>query len=109
MEDNINSIDTGVEDFEMGPDIMTLLDEDGAEHSFEILDSAEFEGKNYMALVPVPEQPEDVLEDTGELVILRMGEEDGEEFLEAIEDETEFDKVGAFFIDRLSDTFDFED
>ncbi|MCL2056759.1 MAG: DUF1292 domain-containing protein [Oscillospiraceae bacterium] len=110
MDDQIPGIDTpGDEGMELGADIMTLMDEDGAEHSFEVLDSAEFEGSSYMALVPVPDEPEDVLDDTGDLVILRIGEEDGEEFLEAIEDEAEFDKVGAFFIERLSDSFDFED
>lgn len=97
------------DDQDFGADILTLLDDEGAEHNFEVLDSAEFEGHSYMALVPVPEKPEDLLEDTGELVILRMVEEDGEEYLEAIEDEDEFDKVGAFFTERLSDTFEFED
>ena len=109
MDDAMIDQTAAGEDSGFGPDIMTLLDEDGAEHSFEVLDSAEFEGKSYMALVPVPDQPEDLLEDAGELVILRLGEEDGEEFLEAIEDDAEFDKVGAFFMDRLSDAFEFED
>jgi uncharacterized protein YrzB (UPF0473 family) len=90
-----------------GADLMTLVDEDGVEHQFEVADSAELDGKTYMALIPVFEDPEELLEDSGELVILRVEEEDGEEFLEIIEDEAEFDKVGDFFMDRLSDSFDF--
>jgi uncharacterized protein YrzB (UPF0473 family) len=111
MFDDENELEfPGVEDdMDLGPDLITLLDEEGEEHNFEILDSAELDGYNYMALVPVPEKPEDVLDDTGELVILRVVEDDGEEFLEAIEDEDEFNRIGAFFTERLSDTFDFED
>lgn len=96
-------------EMDIGEDLLTLVDEDGVEHQFEVVDSAELDGENYMALVPVFDKPEELLEDSGELVILKIVEEDGEEFLEAIEDETEFDKVGDFFMERLSDSFEFED
>ncbi|MDR2933619.1 MAG: DUF1292 domain-containing protein [Oscillospiraceae bacterium] len=96
-------------EMDLGADILTLMDEEGVEHEFEVLDSAEFEGHSYMALVPVLNDAQAVLDDTGDLVILRMIEEDGEEFLEAIEDDDEFDRVGDFFTERLSDTFEFEE
>lgn len=96
-------------EMDLGADILTLVDEDGVEHQFEVVDSAEVDGQNYMALVPIFDEPEDLLEDSGELVILRVVEDGGEEFLEAIEDEEEFDKIGQFFMDRLSDVFEFED
>jgi uncharacterized protein YrzB (UPF0473 family) len=108
-ENDLELAEAEEDDLELGADLLTLLDEEGEEHTFEVLDSAELDGCSYMALVPVPENPEDILEDTGELVILRVVEEDGEEFLEAIEDEEEFDRIGAFFTERLSDTYDFED
>ena len=104
MSENIENIE-----MDTGADILTLLDEEGAEHEFEVLDSAEFEGCNYMALVPILEEPQDLIDDIGELVILRVSEEDGEEFLETIEDEDEFNRVGDFFTARLADDFDFED
>ena len=97
-----------LEDEGMESDLITLMDDDGTEHEFEVLDSAEFEGREYMALVPVYDKPEELLDDTGELVILRIVEEDGEEFLEAIEDDEEFEKVGDFFTERLSDEYEFE-
>lgn len=110
MSSDGNEINEGLElQEDIETDILTLMDEDGAEHNFELLDSAELDGNTYMALVPIPENPEELLEDPGELVILRVAEENGEEFLEAIEDEEEFDKVGAFFTERLSDEFDFQD
>ena len=45
--------------------------------------------------------------DDGELVILKSVMEGEEEFLEAIEDEAEFDQVAAIFMERLSDSFEF--
>lgn len=90
-------------------DFITLIDEEGVEHEFEVVDSAELDGQDYVALVPVFDQPEELLEDSGELVILKVVEDDGEEFLDAIEDEAEFDKISAIFVKRLEDVFDFEE
>lgn len=96
-------------DLEYGAEILTLVDEDGAEHEFELVDSEEIDGTRYVALVPVFGDGQDLVDDSGELVVLRIVEEDDEEFLEAIEDEDEFDRIGEFFMERLADTFDFED
>ena len=90
-------------------ELITLVDDDGSEHEFELVDTAEFGGQNYVALVPVPESDEELLQDSGDLIILKVLDEDGEEVLEAIEDDAEFDKVGEFFMERLKDTFDFEE
>lgn len=95
-------------DMEPGGELLSLVDEEGNEHEFEMVDTADFEGSGYVALVPVLEG-QDLLDDTGELVILKVVKDGEEEFLEAIEDDAEFDKVGAFFMNRLKDTFDFED
>ena len=93
-----------------GADIITLVDDDGQEHEFEIIDSVEQpDGSEYVALVPVFGDEEDA-EDSGELIILKVvEEEDGEEVLEAIENDEEFDRIGAVFKERLKDAFDFED
>ena len=92
------------------PDIGTVVDEDGKEHQFEILDRIETDDdKRYVAMIPVFEGGEDVLEDSGELIILRVIEENGESYLEPIEDEEEFDEIGKIFEDRLSDMFEFSD
>ncbi len=96
------------EEMEFGPDILTLVDEEGTEHAFEVVDSLEQGDQRYVALVPVLDE-EDALEDSGELVVLKSVEVDGEEFLEAIEDEAEFDEIAAIFMERLQDEFDFEE
>lgn len=94
------------EEMEFGPDLMTLLDEEGNEHEFEVADTLEDNDEHYMALIPVFDDAEELLEDDGELVILKVVQEDEEEFLEAIEDEEEFNRVSAIFMERLQDDYD---
>lgn len=89
-------------------DILTLLDEDGVEHEFELVDTLDIEGQEYAALIPVINDPEDFLSDSGELVIMKITQEDGEEFLDAVEDEDEYNRVSEVVIERLSEYFDFE-
>ena len=43
----------------------------------------------------------------GELVILKSVFDGDEEFLEAIEDEAEFDEIAAIFMERLQDDYEF--
>lgn len=95
-----------------GPDLVTLVDDEGQEHEFEMVDTLEYNGMNYVALVATHDDPEGVLEDDGELMILRVCEaqaDDEDDFLEAIEDEEEFDEIAGIFMERLSDSFEFTD
>ena len=94
---------------EQGANLMTLLDEEGNEHTFEVADTLEEGDEQYVALIPVFDDPAGMLEDSGELVILKTVEEDGEAFLEPIEDEAEFDSNSDIFMKRLEDLYDFED
>lgn len=94
---------------EYGPDIVTVVDDDGNEHEFEVLDRVETDGdKKYIAMIPVFENDEDILNDDGELIILRVIETDEETVLEPIEDEDEFNEIGKVFEERLSQMFDFD-
>lgn len=94
---------------EYGPDLVTLVDEDGQEHEFEMVDTLDLNDERYVALVASYDDAQEQLQDDGELVILKVVVEDGEEFLEAIEDEAEFNEVAAVFMERLEDSFDFTD
>ena len=89
------------------PDLLTLLDEDGQEHEFEIVDTLEHNEEQYVALIAAYDDPEELLQDDGELIILKSTFDGDEEFLAAIEDEAEFDEVAAIFMERLQDDFDF--
>lgn len=94
------------EELDYTPELYTLEDEDGKEQTFEMLDAMEYEGERYYALVPYQESPEELIEDDGELVILKSRTEGDEEFLDSIDDDEEFDKIGALFLKRIEDMFD---
>lgn len=93
-------------DSEYGNDILTLEGDDGVEHTFEVLDSIENAGTRYLALSPIYDDPQQTLADSGELVILRVVEADGEEFLETIDDEDEMDEIADIFMERLEEDYD---
>ena len=67
------------ENLNYGPDLITLEDEDGVEHEFEYLDSVKTEDGHFVALIPSNQTPEETLQYDGELVIMQVEEEDGEE------------------------------
>lgn len=92
-----------------GNDFVTLVDENGKETEFEIVDSLVTENNEYFALIPT-ETPENLADDDGELVILKVVVDDnGEEFLEPIEDDDEFEEISEIFIDRLEELYDFNE
>lgn len=94
---------------EFNPDLVSVVDENGVEHVFEELDRIETDTAKYVALLPVYDEAEEILDDDGELIILKVCEEDGETYLEPIEDDNEFNEIGQIFEERLSELFSFED
>lgn len=94
------------ENKEYNPDIISLTDDEGKEYTFEVLDAIESDDGRYLAMLPVHETAEDLLEDSGELVIVKVGEENGEEYLFPIEDDDEYEFVADAFIERLQDMFE---
>ncbi len=91
-----------MEEKDYKPEVFTLTDEEGNEHEFELLDVMEVDGTLYYALVPYSEDPDAMLEEDTELVVLKVGEENGEEFLASIDNDEEYDRIGNMFIDRIS-------
>lgn len=91
------------------PDIVTLTDDDGKEYTFEVLDAIESDMGRYLAMLPVYDDPKEQLDDSGELVIVKVEEDNGEEYLCDIEDDDEYETVSEAFIDRLRDYFEIEE
>ena len=83
--------------------VITFVDEDGTESSFEYLDCIEYQDKEYLALLPVEE-------DSNEIVILEIEpvDEENENYL-TVEDEAILEAVYAIFKDRFKDVLTFED
>ena len=93
-----------------GNDIVTLVDDDGKEYSFEILDAIETDAGRYLAMLPFYADAKERLDDSGELVLVKVFlDENGEEYFEDIADDDEYETVADLFIDRLQDLFEIEE
>lgn len=83
--------------------ILTLTDEDGREVDFEYLDSIDYDGKEYLVLMPA-DQAET------QIVILEVEpvDEENENYL-SVSDEAVLDAVYGIFKERYKDILTFED
>lgn len=91
---------------EYDPDIVSVVDENGKEHIFEELDRIETDSGRYVALLPTYDDAAEQLQDDGDIIILKVTEENGETYLSQIEDDAEFNEIGRLFEDRLMDLFE---
>lgn len=83
--------------------ILTLVDENGQDVDFEYLDCIEYQGKEYLVLVPAEEE-------AFEIVILEVQpvDEETENYI-AVEDEAVLDAVYGIFKERYKDVLNFAD
>ncbi len=83
--------------------LITLTDDNGVETTFEYLDCIEYQGKEYLVMIPAEE-------DANEIVILEIEpvDEENENYL-AVEDEAILDAVYNLFKDRYQDVLNFAD
>ena len=81
--------------------ILTLTDENGQDVDFEYLDCIEYQGTEYLVLMPEGED---------EIVIMEVEpvDEENENYL-AVEDEAVLDAVYAIFKEKFKDVLTFED
>ena len=88
--------------------IIVLNDEEGKEVRFEFLDLIEYDGEEYVVLLPVIEEGE---EDSGEVVILKLeeSESEDEESYVSVDDEEVLNTVFQMFKEKFKDEFNFED
>lgn len=87
--------------------LIILNDEDGNEINFEFLDLIEYDGEEYVVLLPISED-----EDSDEVVILKVEdtEEDSEEgSYVSIDDEDILNAVFEIFKEKFKDEFNFID
>ena len=82
--------------------VLLLTDENGVETAFEYLDCIEYEGKEYLVLMPMEE-------DDGEVVILEVEpvDEEMENYL-AVEDEGLLNTIFEIFKEKFKDVLEFE-
>lgn len=92
-------------DNEYEADLLTLIDDEGTEHEFEIIDELENDDGHFMALVPTQQDPEDLSSDAETYYIFEVIEEDGEEQLQEVEDDALLDKLADIFETRFNDAY----
>lgn len=89
-------------------DLVVLIDENGEESEFEYLDTIEFNGSEYVVLLPV--EQDDNEEDIEQVVILKIVEDpDGEDSFVTIDDENELEAVFEEFKTRMSEEYDYDE
>jgi len=78
-------------------EVVTLLDEEGTEHDFNVIDIIEVDGSEYAILLPVDEE-------NNEAIILKFDkDEEGNELLVDIEDDEEWEKVSDAWEEMIAD------
>lgn len=78
-----------------------LIDEEGNEHQFELLDSLEESGTTYYAMTPILSDPQVLADSDGELIILKGEMYEGEEVLVTVDNDKEHDRIGNCFLKRF--------
>ncbi len=103
--DDVNQI-PNEENGEELDNIIVLNDENGEEIEFEFLDLIEYEGEEYVVLLPNDEDDE-----AGEVVILKLEDTDSEdeESYVSVEDEEVLQNVFEIFKEKFKDEFNFID
>ena len=103
--DGGGKMDNSYED-DFQADLIVLLDDDGEEHTFEILDVLEHDDRTFYALMPYFDDPTDRVESDGNYYIFEVVDEDGEEQLEEVSDDILRDELDNIFTERFEDIFD---
>lgn len=107
MSDDVNNIPENMQEGEELDNIVVLNDEDGNEVEFEFLDLIEYDGEEYVVLLPNDDEDEDA----GEVLILKLEDTDSEneESYVSVEDEEVLNKVFEIFKEKFKDEFNFID
>ncbi len=83
-------------------DLISLLDEEGNEYEFEVLDEIDYKDGHYYALMPTFDLPEQDIESGSTYMIFEAVEdENGEPQLAEIEDEELLDEISEIFEDNF--------
>ncbi|MBS3900835.1 MAG: DUF1292 domain-containing protein [Dethiobacter sp.] len=76
---------------EINDDIVKLLDEEGQEHSFIVLNIIEVKESKYAIMIPVEDELSEL--DEQEAIVFRIDDNDGEQMLTVVEEGDEWEAV----------------
>ena len=83
--------------------IITLTDENGVDTEFEYLDVVEYQGNEYLILMPASEESAEIV-----ILLIEPVDEETENYL-AVEDEATLEAVFQLFKERYQDILIFEE
>ncbi len=91
------------------PDIISVTDDNGNEIEFELLERYETEDSVYVAITEYRDDAEEIVEADFEVVILKVVEDnDGNEYLEEIQDEMEYEQVSDILMAKIEEKYEVE-
>ncbi len=102
MSEEKDTLNTEEEEDEV--EVYTLIDdESGEEKEYECIGKTELDGNTYYALIPYEEESD-------EYVILKLVKDNnGDELLETIDDDDEFEKIASYFDNTLFEEIDYDE
>lgn len=102
---DFDEIKNAEEEEELEDSLITMTDEDGNEIEFEFVDLIEYNGNEYVVLLPADED-----DDSGEVVILQLEDagEETESYI-SVDDDATLEAVFGIFKEKFKDTFDFSE
>ena len=83
--------------------ILTLTDENGVDAQFEYMDCIEYQGTEYLILMPLEGEEAEIV-----ILAIEPVDDENENYL-AVEDEAVLDAVYAIFKERYQDVLNFAD
>ncbi len=97
-------VEVELEEMEDGSDIIELTDEEGVVTEFQYLATLDHEGESYVVLMALDQEEDESDEEEGEVVILKIEQDDkGEDIYVSFDDEEISQKVFDKFIQMLDE------
>lgn len=91
------------------PDLLSVTDEDGNEVVFELLERYETDDNVYVAITEYHDTAQEIVDADYEVIILKVvNDEDGDEYLEEIQDEMEYEQVSDILMSMVEEKYDVE-
>ena len=90
------------------PDIISVTDENGNEILFELLERYETDDNVYVAITRYYETDEEIVDGDYEVIILKVENDAGDEYLAEIEDEMEFEQISDILMAKVEEKYDVE-
>ncbi len=87
--------------------VVTLSDEEGNEIDFELMDRIEYDGNEYIVLLPLEDSDNDGVDEV--VILLVESETEDEQFFAIVEDDEVEYTVFEMFKERNKDTLNFVD